>query len=158
MMMHLDGLRLAVGPLTAPDGGSSAARTARGSTGGAALDRIAVHEALPYRRAALVGWYLMMPPIRDASLRDVAIGRCPQWICCPDGEQSLTQWEIIESFDSAEQCRNERDSNQAKVMNNSGSPQEQCSETTPGLDRWTYAQCTCRGRPDKASTQRSRFR
>jgi hypothetical protein len=38
---------------------------------------------------ALVGWYLMVPPIRDGKVIDVPV----------------SQWEHLDSFDSARECR-----------------------------------------------------
>jgi hypothetical protein len=90
--------------------------------------------------AALVGWYLMLPPLPNPYLWDLVTGRCPHSICCPDGDQPLAQWEVLESFDTAKQCKDERDTKRTKVMKHLGSS-GRCGGTTPGLHRWKYAQC-----------------
>ena len=55
---------------------------------------------------ALVGWYLMLPPLRP-----------PQSVRWSDGKAHfdqlppapLSQWTIVDSFDSARECRKGRD-------------------------------------------------
>jgi hypothetical protein len=43
---------------------------------------------------ALVGWYLIMPPLRSTGSSD-----------CYDANVPISQWQRIEAFDTAEQCK-----------------------------------------------------
>jgi hypothetical protein len=44
---------------------------------------------------ALVGWYLMMPPLAGPNASNLRV----------DLTAKLSQWEIVDSFDSADVCR-----------------------------------------------------
>ena len=54
------------------------------------------NEAAPRRRAALVGWYLMLPPLRANDHGEIT---------SLSSYAPLSQWDVSESYDSAAECR-----------------------------------------------------
>jgi hypothetical protein len=46
---------------------------------------------------SLVGWYLLAPPVREVH-QDL-----DEW----DASEPLSKWKLVDSFDTADQCRNE---------------------------------------------------
>ena len=96
---------------------------------------------------ALVGWYVMLPPIPAPDLWQTLTHQCPGDSCCPDGEQPLSEWKIQEVFDTAKQCKEALETARAKNLSGVSEVRGPCSGTTPGLHRWTYAQCVASDDP-----------
>ena len=56
---------------------------------------------------ALAGWYLMLPPVRSTSLLSPAtkMAATRGFFDCYDANAPISQWQTIEAFDTAEQCK-----------------------------------------------------
>jgi len=60
---------------------------------------------------ALVGWYLMMPPQPllpkpiDPNAAPYSPGALPYTVGAPDDDAPISQWSIVEPFDSAAECK-----------------------------------------------------
>jgi len=54
---------------------------------------------------ALVGWYLMLPPVRSTSPLSPATKMAATRSDCYDANAPISRWQTIEAFDTAEQCK-----------------------------------------------------
>ena len=53
----------------------------------------------PAAALALVGWYLMMPPLREHPKASA--------LPTPDYQEPLSKWSVEDTFDTAQECKDE---------------------------------------------------
>jgi len=88
---------------------------------------------------ALVGWYLMMPPLESHWWDRVSyqlgwIKEVPAWAA---KEEPLSEWDIYKSFDSADECAHAKDQNFVRSLENSS----KTAYLKAVFDRSVAAQC-----------------
>jgi hypothetical protein len=85
---------------------------------------------------ALVGWYLMVPPLVDTPYK-------------VDTEAPLTSWKVYQTFDTAEACNKSLSSTRAKYEHTAAAPIGGIKKGTRALAlQMVFARCVSNDNPN----------
>lgn len=86
---------------------------------------------------ALIGWYLVFPPLRESSLG----GKCY------DANAPLSAWRIMGSFDTAKECKNGLQKEEDDKIDRAAATGEHVEANCHGISAWLDVICVATDDP-----------